>query len=202
MFLTKGLKMKKILFCASLLTVFASASHGQATNFKGFSLTLNGALASPTTEYESAGVPVSSDTSTGSVLSLQSRYYVPLAEQYLLGFGLNKSLSRIRAGTLSGVESTLKDRISIDVSPAYAWSENVLFFGKVALISGTFSSSLDDSTNTSNGFGYGVGARYLLNKTFFVQSAFDTEQYNQIQSGTTLQKVKASSFSLGLGAKF
>lgn len=194
--------MKKILLCLPNLVFVASSAFGQSANFKGFSLTLNASLASPTTEYETAGSLVSSDTSTGTVLGLQSRYYIPVADQYLVGLGLNKSLTRIRAGTLSGVDSTLKDRVSFDLSPAYAFSENTLFFGKLAFISGTFNSSSDDSNNTASGVGYGLGARYLLNKSFFLQGSFDAEQYNQVQFGATSQKVKASSFSLGLGVKF
>lgn len=194
--------MKKILVSLPLCILLASNAYSQAAHFKGFSVTLNASLASPTTEYEVAGKPVSSDTSTGTVVSLQTRYYMPVNDQFLLGLGLNKSLSRLRAGTLTGVDSTLKDRISFDVSPAYALSDTTLLFGKVAFISGTFNSSSDDSNSTASGVGYGIGARYLVNKTFFLQTSFDTEQYNQVQFGTSAQKVKASSFSVGVGAKF
>ncbi len=194
--------MKKFLIFVCICLGLASSAFGQSDSFKGLSFTLNASLASPTTEYKAAGADIASDTSTGSVLSLQSRYYYPVSDQYLLGFGLNKSLTRIRAGTLSGVDSTLKDRISIDISPAYAFTENMLFFGKLALISGTFSSSFDESTNTTGGVGYGLGLRYMVNKTVFLQTSFDTEQYNELQSGATTQKVKASSASIGIGAKF
>jgi opacity protein-like surface antigen len=194
--------MKKALLALPLLVLLASGAHAQSANYKGFSLALNASVVSPTTDYETAGKAVASDTSTGTVVSLQSRYYFPITEQYLVGLGLNKSLTRIRAGTLSGVESTLKDRVSIDISPAYALSDTTLLFGKVAFISGTFNSSSDDSNSTASGVGYGVGARYMVNKTFFLQGSFDTEQYNQVQFGATTQKVKASSFSVGVGAKF
>lgn len=194
--------MKKTLLALPLFVVLASSAHAQSANYKGFSLALNASVVSPTTDYETAGQALASDTSTGSVLSLQSRYYFPITEQYLVGLGLNKSLTSIRAGTLSGVESTLKDRLSIDISPAYALSNTTLLFGKVAFISGTFNSSSDDSNSTASGIGYGLGARYMVNKTFFLQGSFDSEQYNQVQFGATTQKVKASSFSVGVGAKF
>lgn len=194
--------MKKTLLSIPLWVLLASSAYGQSANFQGFSIALNASVVSPTTDYEASGTAVSSDTSTASVVGLQSRYYFPITEQYLLGLGLNKSLMRVRAGTLAGVETTLKDRVSIDVSPAYALSENTLLFGKVAFISGTFNSSSDDSNSTASGVGYGVGARYLVNKTFFLQGSFDAEQYNQVQFGGSTQKIKASGFSVGVGAKF
>ena len=194
--------MKKMLLALPVLVLAASSAAAQSAHFKGFSIALNASLVSPTTDYETAGTPVASDTSNGTVLGLQSRYYFPITEQYLVGLGLNKSLTRIRAGTLSGVDSTLKDRISFDLSPAYALSDNTLLFGKLAFISGTFNLSSDDSNSTASGMGYGLGARYLVNKTFFLQGSFDSEQYNQVQFGASTQKVKASSFSVGVGVKF
>lgn len=192
--------MKKTMLALPLFVLLVSGAYGQAANFNGFSIALNASAVSPTTDYEAAGKPVASDSSSGTLVSLQSRYYFPIASQYLLGLGLNKSLTQVRVGTLAGVETTLKDRISIDVSPAYALSENTLLFGKLAFISGTFNSAGSDST--ASGVGYGLGARYMVNKTYFLQTSFDAEQYDQVQFGASAQKVKSNSFSVGVGAKF
>lgn len=194
--------MKKTLLALPLCVLLASSAYAQSANFKGFSIALNASSASPTTDYETAGKALGSDSASGTVVSLQSRYYFPINEQYLVGLGLNKNLTSIRTGTLSGVESTLKDRISIDISPAYALSDTTLLFGKVAFISGTFNTSSNDSNSTATGVGYGLGARYMVNKSFFVQGSLEAEQYNQVEFGAITQKVKANSLSVGVGLKF
>ena len=60
---------------------------------------------------------------------------------------------------------------------------------------------LQSSTST-NGLGYGLGVRYMMNKSVFLQTSFDADQYNEIQTGAVTQKMKSSSFTLGIGAKF
>jgi outer membrane immunogenic protein len=202
-FVTKGVFMKKALLLAASVAFIAPQAFAQAKNFEGFSVGANLAVAKSTTEPTG----VASESGNTNSLDLQAQYSLALAPQFVLGLGLTLGTGNNKAGTFAtGDESITKNRMSLDIIPGYALSNNMLVFGKVSMLSADGASTTAAGVETKkslSGVGYGFGLRGMIDKNMFYQLGYDINKYNDVEyvPGTSV-KGTSSVFSLGVGYKF
>lgn len=189
--------MKRTLLIAASVAIAAPQVFAQAKNFEGFSLGLNAESTNSQTTLTGTG----SDSNTMGSLAAQAQYTMALGPQFTLGLGATAAPASLNAGAVNGISYSTKNRASFDVTPGYAVSDTTLVYGKLSALTGT-SSAVDatgaETTANLNGFGYGVGVRYLLDKNFFVQGDINSNRYNDV-NGTSLS---STALAVGVGYKF
>jgi len=195
--------MKKILFLAATAVFMAPQVFAQAKNFEGLSLGANVTASRSTSEP--AGVASESGYTNG--VDLQVQYSIAMAPRFLLGFGLTVGTTNNNAGTFAatGTELSVRNRAAFDILPAYAISDTMMVFGKVAALTadGVATTAAIDTKKSLSGVGYGLGVRGLIDKSTFYQIEYDFNRYNDVEyvPGAAL-KGTSSVFSLGVGYKF
>jgi outer membrane immunogenic protein len=196
---------KKILaMAACAASLFSTAALAQAASFAGWSLGLNAESAKTTTSPLNAA----SDSGTSASLSLQPQYTWALGNNFVLGAGLTIGMGDNKSGTFAGgtQETAVRSRLSFDLQPGYAFSNNLLGYAKVSSAGATYeltSPGNPSVSTTLSGVSYGLGLRAMVSKGVFVQAEYDTIKYNRVL-GSALWDigVDANVFSLGLGYKF
>lgn len=194
--------MKKTILALACTALATPLVFAQAKNFEGFSIGANIANTKTTVEDTSPGGSSIDGTTTG--LELNAQYNWALGQEFVLGVGVTMGTGNNKAGTVPGVgDVTTKSRYSLEFTPGFAISKDILIYGKIASLSGTVELDTVGSESIS-GVGYGLGVRGMVDKNMFWQVGYDLNQYAEKTStnfGTTV-KGKSNVFSLGMGYKF
>lgn len=193
--------MKKVIAIAAVLCAFGSAqAFAQARNFEGFSV---GANVEADSEASNAS-DGSSGSSSNTGLGLQARYDWALGDRFVLGLGGTISTGNRNAGTFaSGATAFTSNRYSIDLTPGYAVSKDLLVFGKLSDINATATGDDGSSTNSTQGIGYGIGVRGMVDHHVFWQAGLDHYRFNDATFNTgTTASLSGNIVSFGVGYKF
>ena len=183
--------MKLTTLLALSAALVAPTAFAQAQNFAGFSL--GGNLEFAQTKRETT---TTSDTGSGTGLSVQGQYNFVVTPQVVLGVGGTMGLGNRKAGTFTSVDYTAKNAYALDFTGGWAMN-NMLFYGKVSSLNVTL--TCDNCTEeTFTGVGYGLGLRSMIDKNMYWQTGYDWNTYTE-KNGT---KPSAGVFGLGLGYKF
>lgn len=198
--------MKKLIVAAAVLATFAAPqAFAQAKNFEGASAALSVNFAKTKTELSNSSSSLdASDTDQNAALQLQ--YGVALNEKFVLGLGATINIGDAKSGNLTvgntAYQTKQKDTSSLYVAPGYAVTDSILAYGKLAYLSSKLSDGDGGSQTFNGGFGFGVGAQYLLNKNMFVQAEYISNKYDDQKIGTATLKLNSDVFSVGVGYKF
>lgn len=186
--------MKKLALGIATTTaiLFAPQTFAQAQAFKGFSVAAGLNATNSSVEHGNA---VSGNDSNFDV---QAQYAFAVGEKFVLGLGASAGLSDYKVAANAKMKSTN----SFFVTPGYAVSNNLLAYGKLGTISGSF--AIDPSpTINMTGTAYGGGVKRLFGKNFFGQAEVVFNQYDDKVSSASLNaKAKATFFSVGIGYQF
>lgn len=191
--------MKKTLLVIACTALATPLVFAQAKNFEGFSIGAN--IANTKTTFSDATGDIDG-TTTG--LNLNAQYNWALGQEFVLGVGVTMGTGNNKAGatTAGNRDVTTKNLYALEFTPGFAVSKDVLFYGKIASLSGTAEVDGLGSEGIS-GIGYGLGVRGMVDKNMFWQAGYDLNQYAEKTSATFgTYKAKSSVFSLGMGYKF
>lgn len=193
--------MKKLLIATAVATtLFAPQAFAQAKNFEGWSLGANVQNTKTTTEVTTGNLRGTSDGASSN-LALQGGYAWALGDSFVLGLNLALGFGENKAGTaIDGTtEFTTKTRATWSLEPGFAVSNSVLIYGKLTA-NGAMNVTTNNTDKTITGNGFGLGVRYLVNKNFYVQGAYDS--VGEYTGAYTNVKQSSTAFSLGVGYKF
>ena len=184
--------MKKTILALACTALATPLVFAQAKNFEGLSIGANIANTKTTIDATAGSTD---GTTTG--LDLNAQYNWALGQEFVLGVGITMGTGNNKAGTdITGNDITTKNRYSLEFTPGFAVSKDVLVYGKIASLSATAEGG--GSSTDITGVGYGLGVRGMVDKNMFWQVGYDLNQY---QEKNTV-KAKSSTFSLGMGYKF
>lgn len=196
--------MTRLVWWVAVATLSATQAFAQAKKFEGLSLGVNADAARTSSERVTSGAP-SSDTANATDADFQVQYAWGLGHQFVMGVGATLGASSLKAGTVGATEYVLKDRYSVDFLPGLAVSDSTLVYAKLAYLTArsTETSAGVESANVINGYGYGLGVRALMDKSWYVQAAYDINKYDEKRTSPTVTlKSDSYLFSLGVGYKF
>lgn len=185
-------------FVVACLALAAPLAFAQAKNFEGFTLGAN--IASTKTTFDATTLGSSDGNTAG--LELQLQYNFALSPQFVLGVGMSFGATENKAGTVSGVDYSLKNRSALEFTPGFVVSDSLMVFGKIASLNASGVDSLGGSA-TQTGIGYGLGVRGLVDKNIYWQVGYDLNTYGEkTTAGGVPYKFKSNAFSAGVGYKF
>lgn len=194
--------MKKLLIAAFCFVFSASQAFAQAKNFQGLSLSLNVINARSNVEVSNGA----SDSGTSTGLGLQGQYTFALTDQFVLGVGATLGFNNQNTSSASGpvrLDGYTKSNTSFELTPGFALSNSALLFGKISAIGGTFTADSAGAPSLSlTGVGYGIGLKYLMDKSLFWQVGYDINRFNDASNAGLTYTIKPSIFSLGVGYNF
>lgn len=196
--------MKKALIAtATVAAMAAPQAFAQAGNFTGFSVGLNLALLSSSTEMSSGGSTVKLGDTT-QIASLEGAYGFAMGRSGALGVGLTYNLGDVKAGSAPAGEFKGKDMYSVYVAPGYVLNNDTWLYGKLAYQAMKGESSLSGTTDSANfdGYGYGAGMRALLSRNMYLQIEFLQTAYGDKTIQGFKYKPSASQGSVGIGYMF
>jgi outer membrane immunogenic protein len=187
--------MKKLLIATAVAaTLFAPQAFAQAKNFAGWSIA--GTLENTKTETNT-GTTFGTKDATSTNLQVQGGYAWALGDSFVLGLNLGLGFGENKAGDFATASATNKARAAWSIEPGFAVSNTTLVYGKFTLNGATYSEPGIEKTET--GTGYGIGARFLMNKNVFLQAGYDVVSYNAAYANL---KQSSSALSFGVGYKF
>lgn len=200
--------MNKVLIAAALsATLMAPQAFAQAHNFGGFSVGLNGNVATTSTEFGNpSGVVKFGEGSQNG--SLQAAYGFVVGSSAVVGLGATYALGDMKGGLFSSsgtrFELQGKDMYSVYLEPGYALSNSTLIYAKLAYvgIKGEVSGGGSTASENFDGVGYGLGVRAKLDKNLFLQVEFAQTDYNSKDVQGASLKPSATIGTVGIGYLF
>lgn len=203
--------MNKPLACLLLAAAgLTSPAFAQSNPFEGFSLGLNLALQSDTTELGAATDRYSGVGWTSQGARLQAAYGWPTGPASIFSVGVSYSLTDISGGDASTAAATFslkrRNAYAVYFEPGWKLTDSTLAYFKVgyegAMLreersQGALESSLD-------GAGYGFGLRGMLDKHLYVQAELKQLFYNRAHFSDQVAGFKLSGTEglLGIGYQF
>ena len=119
-------------------------------------------------------------------------YGIDLTKDFNLTTNVFFNLSNDKAGSLGTVTSKTKNNIGLSIEPGYYFNKDTLAYVKLGYA--RLDSKLNDGINISNatldGFVYGIGAKYHVDKNIFVGA--EVSEYNYGNNSVTLGGTSAS----------
>lgn len=227
--------MKKVLFTIIAGLVITVANAQNAKNFAGFSASIgvgfhnvdakvgsdNGTNSYWTGDGSYAEGTFSRPSNGSTVPSIELSYAKAFSKNWLATVGVNYSAAAINAGDYGyeggfysgyAANQTISNNVSVYVAPTYALSSTFAVSAKASynFAEGTFKEFYyTDDTQSMKGFGYGLGAKLLVNKNVFVQANIDQVRFDEITYTENYddfyeQNIKntLTTFSLSIGYKF
>jgi len=160
------------------------------------------------TGNSSFGGTASADISdTHFVGQILAGYSFEIAPKFSLATNVFFNLSNDKAGSSSSITATTKNNIGISIEPGYYLDDKTLVYVKIGYA--RIDSKLDDGavkTNDSlNGYLFGAGAKYLIDKDIYVGAEFTHYGYgsNSAQlSSATSYKTEQNVGLVTLGYQF
>jgi len=201
--------IKKIIFVLGL--VVSASSFAQAEKFSGASIGLN-------TGFNSETSNVNLDTTQSGELvqlggqntpfDINASYVLAISNNATLGLGINYDLSsnKLLVGSkntgLNSITSTLKNHYSLNIEPGYAFNDSLLGYVKLAYHAAKLTTSSLTVNPSLTGFGYGLGARYLLDKNLYLNLEIQTVTYTTGKVSTKTFQNNSLFSAVGIGYKF
>lgn len=194
--------LNKFLIIAGLLAT--SNSFAQAEKFSGFSVGLNTGFVTNST-YSSSNPTTLGSNST--LLNIDATYSVAISPSSILGIGLTYDLSDTVLyegtsgdGIIGDTTWKLKNHYSINFEPGYVIRDDALAYAKVAYHSGK--SSVLTLDQNINGWGYGFGAKFNVDKNLYLKIEAQHVDYGSFTSSSTKIIHKSTLGTIGLGYQF
>ena len=195
---------------ALLAIVAVSASSialAQNKNFTGFSAGVNANFADSKVEYSGTGVGATAIKSNqgDQNASVQGQYGFGISDKFVVGLGLTYGLGELKAGTVIGVSTKLKDSYSINLEPGYVVTPSTLVYAKLAYANakGEASGAGTSASATLNGFGYGLGFRTMLTGKLYLQGEYVQTSFDKKSAGSGVDvKGDQGVASIGVGYNF
>ncbi len=175
------------------LAFISTASMAQLSQFTGWEA---GANVNFNDAKSESGSTSTSDKNTG--VSLHGGYGMAINNDYAILLGLDMALDKIKSGEGDKASLYFKSPYSLTVAPAMLLNDNTLLYVKVSYESAKFNFST--TTKDINGYGLGVGARYILSKGIYLQAELKGITYNQFQLNG--YDVNSSNSQINIGAGF
>ena len=209
-FLTPGLK--RGLQCGLVVAsgLLAPQAFAQDKSFEGFSLGLNLALQSDSTELSPGNEHLHGLGWTSQDASLQAAYGWATGDSTVLSVGATYNLNDVSSGDAStangGLSLKRKNGYSVYFEPGYKVSDRTLAYFKVGYEAATLHEDQDASSVESSldGVGYGLGLRTLMDKHVYLQAEIRQVFYNSFsfagQNGSF--KTSGTMGLLGIGYQF
>ncbi len=189
--------MKKLLIATAVAaTFFAPQAFAQAKNFAGWSIAGN--LENTKTETNTGTTISGTKDATSTNLQVQGGYAWALGDSFVLGLNLGLGFGENKAGDFGTISVTNKARAAWSIEPGFAVSNTTLVYGKFTLNGASYNESAGFE-KTETGTGYGIGARFLMNKNVFLQAGYDVVSYNAAYANV---KQSSSALTFGVGYKF
>lgn len=195
--------MKKILIAAAVTATFMSSqAFAQAKNFEGGYIGVNLVSASTTMEATLPGFSGKADASPTD-LTLVLGYDFAVSDKVVLGVGVDVGMLTRKLGTVSGttVDVETKSNVGVFGTLGYTVSDTVLVYGKIAQQSSNLKSSVGGNVYF-NGPAFGLGVKALFDKNLEGSVEFMQNTYGDQTIGTETDKLKSTSFSIGVAYKF
>lgn len=210
---------------AMLATTAATPALSQSKNFAGPSIAISGNLnhgqikvterANDEIAQVDAGLNETTSFKLGNdstTFSIDLSQTFALDNKFALGIGAGYDFGKIKLGqtnysesvltTTSTLNLELKDHYNIYLQPMYIMSDNSSIFGKVGynFAKGTLKATLDNASGSASknfeGWNYGIGAKFLIDKNLFIQTEANYTVYDSVKADLT------SSFSDTYGDEY
>jgi opacity protein-like surface antigen len=202
-FLIKGNFHMNSLLKTSLLglALVSTASMAELADFTGPEV--GATLAISNGKLKTGGKSLS-DTSAG--VALHGGYVMEATKDIAVLFGIDYNLTNVKSGTGESDEEGrqkiyFKNPYSLSLGAGSLVNDNTLAYAKVSYESAKY--SYGKTNSTLKGYGLGAGARYLLNKTTYVQAELKYTKYTK-NDGENIDDANVSNtqFNIGLGMMF
>lgn len=179
------------------LALISGSAYAQSNEFEGFNVGLGLGYVQPKVTYTDNNPGYYQWNKNDFVFQVDAAYNKAVNDKWLIGIGLTLDLNNTNAGTKSAnygpVETTMKEHHSIYIQPTYVIDNSSAVFAKVGYhsikvdaIGQPGSNWFDDKFHTQ-GIGYAIGYKKIINKAFFAQAEILIVDY------------KNKSFTDGLG---
>jgi len=182
--------MKKYLYPLVSIPVmmFATSTYAQSGGLEGFSV--NAGVSTVTSSVKlSAGEQSADGIGRSSyAVDIGADYGFRFADRAVVLVGAAYGLANptIFKDEVLGLPAEIKfnRRWSVSVAPGISFGDSGLMYAKLAYISGKPGSDAFEG-QTHSGYGYGVGARFMLNQNVYVnvevmQNDYETKTYNDL----------------------
>ncbi len=190
-----------IVIAATAAVLFAPPAFAQAQNFEGASAGLQ--VRSVSTKLEATGSRVTSTAdSTTQDLMLVLGYDFAVSNKVVLGVGMDVGTLTRKLGTFSGstVTNESKSNVGIFGTVGYTVTDTVLLYGKIAQ-QGTNVKSSTSGDVSFIGPAFGLGAKALFGKNWQGTAEYLQGTYGDKAFQGETDKLKSTSFSLGVSYK-
>jgi outer membrane immunogenic protein len=163
--------MKKIVVTS--ITALLASTVAYAGSFDGPYVSV-GAGAQYTGNSNFSGTASNDISDTHFVGQVLAGYAFEITPKFNLATNVFFNLSNDKAGSSSSIAATTKNNIGISIEPGYYLDDKTLAYVKVGYA--RIDSKLDDGTlktnDSLNGYLFGVGAKYLVDKNIYVGAEF------------------------------
>jgi hypothetical protein len=184
------------------LALVSTASMAELADFTGPEV--GATLAVSNGKLKTSGKSLS-DTSAG--VALHGGYVLEATKDIAVLFGIDYNLSNVKSGTGESEDKEGRQKIyfknpySLSLGAGSLVNDNSLAYAKVSYESAKY--SYGKTNFTLKGYGLGAGARYLLNKTTYVQAELKYTKYTKA-AGKNIDDATVSNtqFNIGLGMMF
>ena len=186
------------LTVTSIAALFISTA-SYAGSFDGAYLGV-GAGAQYTGDSNFSGTSSNNISDTHFVGQISAGYSFDIAHKFNLNTNVFFNLSNDKAGSSSTINATTKNNIGISFEPGYYLDDKTLAYAKIGYA--RIDSKLDDGSikknDSLNGYLFGVGAKYMIDKSIFVGGEFTHYGYGSNASQLSIPTSYKTEQNVGL----
>jgi opacity protein-like surface antigen len=168
--------------------LFGSSVHAQTGNFEGFAAGFGGSTLSTNVKLSAGALAADGIGRSSIALDVNADYGFSVSDRAVVLVGGSYGLINptVFKDEVLGLPSEIKftKRWSAFAAPGITFGDSALLYTKIAYISGTPKSD-DFAGLRHSGYGYGIGARFLLNQNIYVnaefmQNSYETREYTDL----------------------
>lgn len=212
--MSKSIKSALILSLTMGITLPAVA---QTAKFQGWSANLGLGYQSITPKFDNVidngtAVAVTASKASGLVGKVGLDYTWALNAQYVLSAGLDYGLnpgkySELKNGATVLDRVKVKPGVGINLAPGILVDKNTLAYLKLGYLATTAKFESDGSTEPGHAYSYGLGAKFLQGKDYFVFTELNSligKKKSLTSDPATTGDIKGSGYllSVGVGMRF
>ncbi len=196
--------MKKNLLVGVCLSIAATGTFAQASNFEGpFGGVLVSSVGS-STNISSSGQSFSTGGQT-FVPTLEAGYNFAPTEKIVLGLTATYDLVKTNGGNFVGANLQSNNHYSLNFKPGYAINESALVYASVGYNhrNATVTNVSNFPGYSFNGIGYGIGSMLMINKNVYARLEVQRINYGSqtIETNVSAQPTNTVG-TIGVGYKF
>lgn len=196
---------KKMMATAAVMAMSAAgAAHAESMVSRSYS------------KFEGPSIVLSADVDMGAMAAsdgsssnasrwaptVHARWSKRFGEQFLMGVGLTAMPGSRTAGSYAnGAEATMRDKGSIDLIPGVVLDSYATTYLRLSAMSGN-AVGPTGASNSVQGFGWGIGLRTMIKRSWFIQLEGGAYRFNDATFGSVTSSFTGSVFSVGAGYQF